>query len=273
MTALRDRPLRILGGRPAGFVARNIAQPRNYVALANMLRRFPRPLDAGARYFTGRGTYPARVAVRTPSGTLRPTLWSAHDMVTLNEMFCREDYRIAGPPRLAVDIGSNIGLSALYFLSRGPGARCHLYEPVARNVERLRENLRGYEDRFEIQQAAVADFAGEAPFRLEETGRYGGLGGSLPEMTTVPVIHIDTALERALEVADTISVLKIDVEGDEGRLLAGARPDLLARVELIYAEAFEIEIAVPDGFQASEDCDTMRMHNIALATRSSRRAT
>lgn len=262
---LRDRPLRILGGRPVGFVTRNVAQPRNYVALANMARRYPRPLQAAARYFTGGGSYPAHVAVRTPGGTLCPTLWSAHDMITLNEMFCREDYRVQRPPRLVVDIGSNIGLSALYFMSRGAGVRCHLYEPVPRNVERLRTNLHGFEKRYEIEQVAVADFAGESAFRLEDSGRYGGLGGSLPDMTTVRVEHIDAVLEHALSTADTVSVMKIDVEGDEGRLLAAARPDLLARVELIYVEAFETEVAVPDGFAASEACATLCMRNTALS--------
>jgi len=263
--SLRDRPLRILGGRPLGFVARNVAQSRNYVALANMTRRYRDPLPAALRYFTGRGSYPARVAVRTPSGTLRPTLWSPDDMITLNEMFCREDYRVRRPPRLVVDVGSNIGLSALYFMSRGPSVRCHLYEPVTRNAERLRLNLRGFEDRYELEQVAVADFAGQSAFRLEQTGRYGGLGGSLPDMTTVRVEHIDAVLERALAAADTVSVLKIDVEGDEGRLLAAARADLLARVELIYVEAFQIEVAVPDGFVASEACDTLCMRNTALS--------
>ena len=265
-SSLRERPLRILGGRPVGFVARNVAQPRNYIALANMARRYPLPLAAALRYFTGRGTYPAHVAVRTPSGTLRPTLWSAHDMITLNEMFCREDYRVRQPPRLVVDIGSNIGLSALYFMSRGASVRCHLYEPVVRNVERLRSNLRDFENRYELEQVAVADFAGQSAFRLEETGRYGGLSGSLPDMTTVRVVHIDAVLEHALAAADTISVLKIDVEGDEGRLLAAARADLLARVEMIYVEAFEIDVPVPDGFAASEACDTLCMRNTALSS-------
>jgi len=264
-TPLRDRPLAILGGRPVGFVAQNVAQPRNYLALANMARRYPHPLQAAARYFTGGGAYPARVGVRTPSGTLSPMLWSAQDMITLNEMFCREDYRVRRPPRLVVDIGSNIGLSALYFMSRGAGVRCHLYEPVPRNVERLRANLRGFEQRYEIEQVAVADFAGESAFRLEDSGRYGGLGGSLPDMTTVRVAHIDAVLEHALAAADTISVMKIDVEGDEGRLLGAARADLLARVELIYVEAFEIEVAAPDGFAVSEACATLCMRNVALS--------
>jgi FkbM family methyltransferase len=263
-TPLRDRPLRILGGRPVGFVARNVIQPRNFAAAANMVRRYPRPLDAARRYFLGKGDYPTTFPVRTPSGTMHPTLWSYHDMITLNEMFCREDYAVAGEPPMVVDIGSNIGLSALYFLTRGPGVRCRLYEPVPRNVERLRANLAPFEARFTVEQVAVADFDGEATFGVEDTGRYGGLGVSTGDMTTVRCRHINAILEEALREAGSIALLKLDVEGEEAKLVAAIRPDLLARIELIYAEVFEIDMAVPDGFAATESCDTMRLRNVAL---------
>lgn len=264
MSALRDRPLRLLGDRTLGFVARNVAEPANYAALANMARRYPRPIDAGRRYLLGRGDYPARVAVRTPSGVVRPTLWSYHDMITLTEMFCRQDYRVREEPAMVVDVGSNIGLSALYFLTRGARARCRCYEPVPRNVRRLRENLAGFEERFEVEEVAVADFDGEATFGVEDTGRYGGLGVRTARATTVRCRHIDGVLDDALAVADTIAVLKIDVEGHEGTLVGAIRPDLLARVELIYAEAVGIEVPVPDGFAATESCDTVRLRNRAL---------
>lgn len=264
--ALRDRPLRILGDRPLGFIARNVVQPGNYRALVNMARHYPRPLDAAQRYFRGRGTYPVRFAVRTPAGTMTPTLWSYHDMITLQEMFCREDYGVTGAPPMVVDIGSNIGLSALYFLTRGPQVRCRLYEPVPRNVERLRENLAAFGGRFEVEQVAVTDFDGEATFGVEETGRYGGLAVATDETTTVRCRHINAVLEDALAVAATIAVLKIDVEGHEALLVGAIRPDLLARVELIYAEAVGIDVPVPDGFAATEACDTLRLRNVALVS-------
>ncbi len=256
---------RLLGDRSLKFVAENIAEPAHYRALVNMARRYPRPLDAYGRYLFGRGTYPTRFSVRTPAGIVRPALWSFHDMLTLNEVFCREDYGVREPPALVVDIGSNIGLSALYFLTRGPHVRCRLYEPVPRNVERLRRNLEGYEDRYELEQVAVADFDGEAEFRLDPFGRYGGIGIQGDEMTTVPCRHIDGLLEDVLRSADSISVLKIDVEGYEPALLRAANPDLLARVELIYLEGSSPQLPAPDGFEATESCETVRLRNTALS--------
>ena len=84
--------------------------------------------------------------MRTLSGVIRPTLHSRHDMFTVKEMFCRGIIRPARPGSV-VDIGSNIGLSALFFLTRTSGCHGSLYEPVPRNVERLRANLGGYAER------------------------------------------------------------------------------------------------------------------------------
>lgn len=255
---------RLLGDRSLRFVAENATEPANYRALANMARRYPRPLEGYGRYLFGHGSYPTRFAVRTPTGIVRPMLWSFHDMLTLNEVFCREDYAVPAPPALVVDLGSNIGITALYFLTRGPGVRCRLYEPVPANVERLRRNLEGFEDRYELEQVAVADFHGEASFRLDPYGRYGSLGEGGEDMTQVPCRHIDAILEDALAGADTISLLKIDVEGYEATLLRSARPDLLARVARIYLEDPDGDIVPPDGFVADKSFATARLRNAAL---------
>jgi len=44
------------------------------------------------------------------------------------EIFCRLDYLAKTDIKVVVDIGSNIGISALYFLSRNKQAKCYLFE-------------------------------------------------------------------------------------------------------------------------------------------------
>ena len=257
------KKLSLLGGRPAGLVLRNLAGPANYRALAAMPRRYPDFQDAARRYLLGRGSYPARVAVRTPLGIVRPTLWSHHDMFTVNEVFCRLDYA-AGPDDVRiVDLGSNIGLSALYFLTRGPDVRCRLYEPDPRNAERLRDNLDGLEDRYQLEEVAVADFEGEADFGLSPTGRYGGLGVASATSTRVRCLHVDSVLEDALSEWEAIDLLKVDVEGMEAPLLRAVRPDLLRRVRTVYVEGRRRELPLPPGFQARERCETVRLRRRA----------
>jgi FkbM family methyltransferase len=249
----------LLGDRPIGFVAREAARPANWAALARMPWRYPRFAESAWRYLTGRGEYPYRCQVRTPEGTAAATLFSPDDMVTMNEVFCREDYR-AGPGReVVVDIGSNIGISALYFLTRAPSTRCLLYEPVPRNVERLRLNLAGFEGRYEVEQVAVADIAGSFPFATEPAGRYGGLDRREGERITVRVRHVNDVLEQALACEGSIDVLKLDTEGAEERTLRAIRADLLGSIGTIYLETDRPDAIELPGFEHSFRCDTLRL--------------
>lgn len=247
-----------LGDRPLGFIAREAVRPSNWIALARMPWRYRHPLDGARRYFTSGGTYPHRCEVRTPLGVVTPTLHSQHDMITVNEVFCREDYRVGPEAEVIVDVGSNIGISVLYFLTRSERARAWLYEPVPRNVERLRENLSGFEGRWRLDEVAVADRDGEETFSIEPTGRYGGLGSGHAESITVRVRHIDDVLREALEAEGRIDVLKLDTEGVEARTLAAASPELLSRVRVIFAEDIAREVQSPPGFNASRRASVVR---------------
>src|SRR4051794_14393293 len=188
-------------------VARAIVGRQHYVALFNMARLYPRFFENLYRYLTGYGSYPHRVAVRTPTGIVRPMLYSHHDLLTLNEIFCRHDY--PAPPRIAtvVDVGSNIGISALYFLSRNSHCRCFLFEPYEQNVERLEANLAGYEGRYELSPVAVADRGGPVTFGVEPTGRYGGIGVETGAAITVECRHINDVLADVLAREGAIDVL------------------------------------------------------------------
>jgi FkbM family methyltransferase len=245
------------------MVVREALRPRNYLALARMARVYPEPGEAVRRYFLGRGTYPYRCPVRTPAGVVAPTLHSSHDMFTVNEVFCREDYACGPELRTVVDVGSNIGISALYFLTRTSASRVWLYEPVPRNVERLRANLAGLEERWTLRVAAVAAVPGRVSFGVEESGRYGGIGVATERTIEVAAVAIDEVLEEALAGSDRIDVLKIDTEGTELELLAAVRPELLERVRVVYLETERRSPPPLPSFSASFRNDTLMLRNRA----------
>jgi FkbM family methyltransferase len=218
------------------MVVREALQWRNYLALWGMWRRYPHFLDNAGRYFLARGTLPYACEVRTPCGLIAPTLYSPDDMWTVNEVFCREDYAARDDLGVVVDIGSNIGISALYFLTRNAYSRCWLYEPVPRNVERLRRNLAGYEDRYTLRQVAVAPAPGASSFGVEESGRYGGIGVDTGQTIEVECLGVNDVLDEVLGSAGAIDVLKIDTEGSELDLFRAIRSDILERVETVYLE-------------------------------------
>lgn len=254
----------MLGNRPWGLIARNVLRRENYAALWRMRHVAVQPRTTAFRYFTGRGEYEWRCPVRTPLGVVAPLTFSHHDLVTVIEVFCRLDY--AAPPdvRVVVDLGSNIGISALYFLTRNPDVRCHLYEPVVRNAVRLRENLAGFEDRYQLTEVAVWDREGTVEFGVEPSGRYGGIGAAWGETIQVPCLDVNQVIESILDHTPAIDVLKVDTEGAELATVAAIRDDLLARIGLIYLETMERPSVHADRFDAAFACDTLRLANREL---------
>lgn len=249
----------MLGGRPPKLVAQAIFEPGQYVAVARMIRRYPAFPAVIRRYLVGGGTYPYTCRVRTPIGVVGPTTYSHHDIFTVQEVFGREDYRAGNDLRVAVDVGSNIGISALYFLSRNRSSRCYLYEPVPRNVERLRANLRGLEDRYELQEVAVATRSETVAFTVEPYGRYGGIGVVGDEHINVSARAVAQVLDEVLEREGEIDLLKIDTEGSELDTVAAIRPDQLRRIAAIYFETASPFNPDPERFDMGFAADTCRL--------------
>ncbi len=230
--------MRILG-RPASWFVRAPFETAHYVAVANTARVYPEPWENFKRYAFMKGDYPYTCRVRTPIGEVGIKLFGPHDMMTVNEVFARLDYSAPATVRTVVDVGSNIGVSAAYFLTRNASCRTYLFEPNPMNVPRLRENLARFEGRYTLDESAVSDFAGTVEFGIEATGRYGGIGKDLEGAVSVRCREINDVLDQVLGEREAIDILKIDTEGHEVRTIAAIRPDLLRRVRLIYFETEE----------------------------------
>lgn len=224
----------------------------NYVAFFGIFRICIRPFSVLWRYFTAKGDYPEHFMVRTPLGPLALHLYQHADMLTLNEIFCRKDYRADGSLKTVVDFGSNIGLSAAYFLTRNATATVHLFEPDQRNVTKLRAQLARFEDRYTLHEAAVGVADGEVSFAHEPTGRYGGVRGTMTQAwvadaptTTVRCVDADRTLRDIIAEHGEIDVLKMDIEGLEAPVLRHLQPETLRSVRCIYAEtdSRQVELA------------------------------
>lgn len=225
-----------LGARGIHRTAKALLQKEHYVALWNTLWVYDHPFRNLWRYLTARGDYPYSPAVRTPLGKVYPTLYSFHDLLTVNEIFCRKDYPAAASASVVVDIGSNIGISTLYFLTRNPQSRCYLYEPDPNNVAKLKYNLKDYHNRYVLHQKAVSYHAGKLAFGLESTGRYGGIGLKTKDIIEVDTVSINQVLESVLAKEIRIDVLKLDIEGLEEETVAAIDGKYLPRIRRIYME-------------------------------------
>ena len=252
-----------IGGRSVETILAAVARPQHYGALLRMpwrLPTFPRPL---VDYLLGTGTYPQTLPVRTPLGTVRPRLYSHHDLLTVNEIFCREDYACRAPLRTAVDIGANIGIAALWFLTRDQQARVYAFEPLPQNLERLAGNVAPFAERVRVNPVAIGLADGPVEFAWEETGRYGGIGLDLKDRITVDCVEINAALRAILTERGVIAVLKIDVEGLEIDLIRALAPDVRAKVRLIYAESDRRPDRMP-GYRWSARAGGGGIHHLTL---------
>jgi FkbM family methyltransferase len=127
----------------------------------------------------------------------------------------------------ALDIGANIGLSVILLARKV--AQVIAYEPSPTNLKHLRNNLalNGVTN-VKVIGAAVSAEPGELRFHLARMGA----GLHVVALGHVDKGHISTVAVPAIRLDDEalppISFMKIDVEGHEPDVLAGARA-LLAR--------------------------------------------
>lgn len=255
----------MIGHRNLRQLLRATTGKQHYIALLNMAKIYPDFLNNLYRYLTARGTYPYQIRIKTPVGVIAPTAFSHHDLLTVNEIFCRNDYWADNTLEVVVDLGSNIGISALYFLTRNQKARCYLYEPDRRNTNKLRANLAGFEARYALAENAVADEGGILEFGIEESGRYGGLGLKTGKTIKVECLAINEVLAAILQHESLIDILKIDTEGVEITTVEAIKPEFLERIRYIYLEAAPKERLHPDIFTQTQYGSVCRLTNMKLA--------
>ena len=222
--------------RSALAAARALFNRANYSGVFKVFLNCSRPWDLLNRYLRNSGAYPSRFHIRTPTGPVSVTAYVPDDLLTINEIFFRGDYGDDRSATVVVDFGSNIGISALYFLSRNPDAFVYCHEPLPQNIGRLRTQLRGFEDRYELREVAVAPEDGTVEFGWEPTGRYGGIGRTELAVTTVPARDSTAVLAEVIEQHGRIDLLKIDIERLEYELTARIPEDLARHIRRIVVE-------------------------------------
>lgn len=251
-----------IGKRNFSSVLGSVFKKRHYVAFWNMSRQSLPFYDNFKRYLFGVGAYPYRCRVKTPTGIVQPILYSYYDLLTLNEIFFRGDYRAGQNDKVVVDIGSNIGLSALYFLTRNPDARVYLFEPDPRNVERLHLNLSNFKGRYVLNTCAVADQEGVVRFGRDLTsGRYGGIGVASDNYLDVQCRHVNMVLGEIFRKEKKIDILKIDTEGAELSTVQAISPAYLQRTDAIYLECEPSTPLFPELFHQSQEGTVCRLIN------------
>lgn len=153
------------------------------------------------------------------------------DVVCRNGIFEQEIVhtllKLAKADTTVFDVGANLGLMALPVLQSCETCKVVSFEPSPNSLAYLRQTLNGsrYRSRWSIIEKALSDVEGEAEFFLAATtnSMFDGLKchqqSRHQSVVTVPVSTLDhewCALGRP-----PVSMIKIDVEGAEERVLKG----------------------------------------------------
>ncbi|RJF83125.1 FkbM family methyltransferase [Sphingomonas cavernae] len=229
-------------GRSLGRVLRAAFQPLHWYTIFKTFKICKNPAQYLLRYVLDLGKYPWDLHFRTPTGDHSIKINIFEDLFTFNEIFIWEVYKNSKKESVFVDIGGNIGLSSLYFLTRCVNTRGVLIEPLQGNIDRAIAQLASFEGRIQFMHSAVSDATGVLEIGVEPTGRYSGVDCLETGMRqVVPAVGINELIETTASTLGQISTIKIDCEGAEQAFMPVIRENNLMNVHRFVIESLPIK--------------------------------
>jgi FkbM family methyltransferase len=169
------------------------------------------------------------------------------------------------PGDTAVDVGGHIGFFAMQMAAVvGPAGQVYAFEPFDANADLFERSVEenGFTSRIRFERAAVGAASGTATLTfpvetLNSGGAYLLRDGSAPlagnRKKTVPVVALD-----ALELRRPVRLIKMDVEGAEPLVVAGAEHLLRNERPLILSELHPTQLDRASGVSADAFLAKMR---------------
>ena len=155
-----------------------------------------------------------------------------------------------------IDVGANIGLYSVFLSSLPSIERITAFEAAPATFEALRAvvDANGLAARMDLRNLAVS--ASDAPVTFGIMGPVSGANGVVD--TTIhktarfsgTITVASTRLDEALELRDRRICLKIDVEGHEAPVVAGAERTLAGNLCVLQIEAYGGETGAIDALAA-----------------------
>ena len=234
--------------RPPVMLRKVIFDPRQWLGLLRIFFITKRPMTFLMIYLTlsdsRMDSTDFEIKYRCKGKTQSIYVRGPHDYCTFFEVFCRRDYVQKKPGIVVVDIGSNIGITARFFLENG-AKFIYLYEPDRENLQYLRKNITNFSERYALESKAVSISSGSSSFEFEKTGRYGRLvdnvnqsKGRARNTTEVEVIGISDVLASVFLDHDNLDILKIDIEGLEVEIVKAIPSTYLPKIKMIQYETW-----------------------------------
>ena len=174
--------------------------------------------------------------------------WAYKATIEARDLAALRPYVSAGST--VVDVGANIGFFSVRFAQwAGPGGCVVAIEPETGNYESLRARVarRGLQDRVVLVNAAAVEAPGEVFLQLNPDNPADHRVANAGE--AVKAVSIDSVMEGR-KGAD-VSLIKVDVQGGELRVIRGARATIARAHPALFVE-FQEEGLVMAGTSSAE---------------------
>ncbi len=160
------------------------------------------------------------------------------DIAVFTQVFVEKEYEVAlgHPVNTLIDCGANIGLAALFFLSKFPQAQITCVEPEENNFRLLQQNLQPYKNVSCIKAGVwhkntnlqiVDNGWGSQGFRVKET----------EAQDAVPAITIAHIMQQMN--IEKVDIVKLDIEGSEEQVLLQDGSGWLQQTQTLFVEIHE----------------------------------
>lgn len=156
----------------------------------------------------------------------------------VTEIFVDRQYYFQLPSKDSqriLDLGSNVGVSAIYFLTEFPQARIECFEPSFTTFSVLRDNLKHY-SRVSLHRLAVGD---ESSPRQLFSSRNKPAAASFwdRDFNDTSVVETVNQLSLADILQDSrVDLLKMDIEGAEYESIASLSDEQLLLIDRMVVE-------------------------------------
>ena len=177
-----------------------------------------------------------------PTGMVTLRIRDGSDYFIVGEVFEHNYYCLPlhRAPRTILDLGANVGYTAIWFGRLFPGARIACVEPVSENVRLLQRNLleNGVEARVMPFAVGIADGRAEMLIVSQHYGHH--LATAEPELVASAGETREVEVRSMRTLMDElgwpeIDLLKMDIEGSE-RVLLTEESDWLWRINALCVE-------------------------------------
>jgi len=141
--------------------------------------------------------------------------------------------------RTVLDIGANIGVTALYFSQIFPNAQIYSFEPAPDNFPILKKNVANCSRIRAFNFALGAKDATLELFASDDPTNFGGYslhpaGSDTSKKISIPVREVATVLKEI--AVDSVDVIKVDTEGAEWDILTAIPESVLRSAKYVTGE-------------------------------------